>query len=497
MIRTVVRSAAGELDATWEAVRTGSPCFRPCPWPTDGLKTPLAAWIDHLPRDRPAEHLLLRGLLELLGDRDLRRTGLVVATTSGNIAGVFEAAHRAELAGTPVEAVRPGRDGPTLAARPPFGGPVTTLSLACISGTAAFTVAEGWLADGLCDEVAVVGVDAVCPYVQAGFSGLGALSASLPRPFTDAHDGMLLGEAFAGVLLGREGDLYAAGTGLASDALHATAPDREGRGALRAALDALKRADVGPDDIVAVSPHGTGTPFADAMEAHVLRTLFPEPRPVQLVKAMVGHTLGAAGVLEAAVALRSLQGVDGAVLSLSSAFGGMNASVVLSRWPGLAPEPRVVRVDPARAHDVPLAEAWPDAPVTASRYDRYVQTGLGAIVAEHLREPLPPTTALVLASRTNCAIMDRAHHRRIVEEGYARASRRAFVDTLPAAPLAAASIALGLRGPLLAFVDDPDRATEEAARLVRHGYADQAVAVALEVPTPEAPILAHTTRVRA
>lgn len=500
MIRIAVRTAAGDLEATWDTVRSRERRFSEAPYDTTGLDNPLAARVAGLDRSRPAEILLLDVLDELVGDRDRSRMGLVVGTSSGNIAGVFEEWHRGLIEDghlSPVD--RPGRDGPTVAAqeRFGFGGPVTTLSLACVSGTAAFLVAEAWLADGLCDEVVVAGVDALSQYVHAGFSGLGALSKGLPRPFTEHHDGMLLGEAAAAVLLGTGGDLHLVGTGMASDARHATAPDREARGAIRAALGALMASPFGPDDIHTLSPHGTGTVFNDAMEGVVLRTLFPEPRPLQLVKRAIGHTLGAAGTVEAAVALRTLQDEPGAVLSMSSAFGGMNASVVFGTSPASPRSARPTQRHNARSHTAELREAWPDAPVSLLRHDRYIRRGVAALLAEHRDHPFGDQTALVLTSTFNCGMIDHVYHARIVEEGPARASRRAFADTLPAAPITTASLLFGARGPLLAFIDGPERGVEEAERLVRYGHAEEAIAVHLEVLDDRSPVTVQTVRVTA
>ncbi len=498
LIRCAIRTAAGDAEATAEAVARGKRCFRPAPYPTEGLGNPLAASIDGLERERPAETLLLDLLEELLDGHPTERMGLLVATSSGNVCGVFEANHRAELEGADRSLPRPGRDGPTLAAeaRFGFGGPVSTLSLACVSGTAAFTVAWGWLADGRCDTVAVVGLDALSLFVHAGFSGLGALTASFPRPFTDDRDGMLLGEAAAGVLLGHDGSVHIAGVGMRADARSITAPDPEGRAALVAARNALSMAGVDARAIRLVSPHGTGTVYNDAMEMEVLRQLFRSRPPLQLVKSAVGHTLGAAGTLEAILAARALGGKPGAALSLSSAFGGLNAAVVLRDRPGAPLPQREVATGPTRRDVRDLDALWPEAPALVRSRDRYARTGLAAVLEAHAEEPLTPDTALVIASRSNCAIADRAHHRRIVEDGPRWSSRRAFSATLPARPLVEASIALGLHGPVLAFVDGPHRAVEEAEALVRHGFADDALALALEVPE-DGSAQCSSTRIRA
>ena len=120
-----------------------------------------------------------------------------------------------------------------------------------------------------------------------------------------------------------------------------------------------------------------------------------------------------------------------------------------------------------------------------------------ALIDAQSLEPLPPGAALVLTSRSNCALVDRVYHQRIVEEGAGHASRRAFAATIPAAPICEASIQLGLQGPLLAFVDGPELGLEEAKRLVRHGRCEVALAIHVEAPSADGPAVGSCVRVTA
>ncbi|MEZ4317043.1 MAG: beta-ketoacyl synthase N-terminal-like domain-containing protein [Myxococcota bacterium] len=482
-------TAAGDLDALAALVDADGRAFTDTPpYPTDGLSTPLAGCIPDLERDRPAETLLLEVVCQALGEAGPceGRTGLVVGTSSGNVCGPWERWHRAVLAGEPADEAGTGRDAPTHAVARALGldGPTATLSVACVSGTAVLAVAEAWLHEGRCERVVAAGVDAVSLFVHAGFSGLGALTRSLPRPFEDDRDGLLLGEGAAALVLepATEGSrIFLAGTGLSADAVHMTAPDRHAGGAMRALRSAMERAGTGPDDIHTVSVHGTGTPFNDAMEAIALDGVFGRPMPKQLVKRAIGHTMGAAGAIEAALAVASLRERPGAIASMSSAFGGMNACAVLSTVPG-PPVPRhEVRADAPVHSDGDLSRAWPDAPIAAKRGNATVRAALATLhdlVA--VSGPLPTGTALVLSTRTGCRATDLRYHERLVAEGAGSVSRLQFTYTVPAAPICEASIQLGLQGPLLALLGSPDDGEQLAADLVRHGHAPVAIAVDVE-----------------
>ncbi len=177
------------------------------------------------------------------------------------------------------------------------------VSAACASGQLAAQCAAQQLARGTCRHALVVGLDAVSEFVFSGFSALGAVSPSLCRPYDANRDGLTLGEAAAAVFMERGGDgigrIVAAGG--SCDAAHITAPDLTG-GSLAAALSmALKNTDVA--DIGGIIGHGTGTSYNDTAELNALQAVFPKLPPLYSLKGNFGHTLGATGVLQLALAL--------------------------------------------------------------------------------------------------------------------------------------------------------------------------------------------------
>ena len=249
-------------------------------------------------------------------------------------------------------------------------GPVITVSTACASGATAMALGADLLRSGEADAVVAGGYDVLCRFVMRGFDALKALTRDEIRPFDRRRSGLLLGEAAALVLLRRERDAAGPrlgtllGYGSASDAAHISAPDPEGQGLERAVRAALRAAEIGPDAVDFVSAHGTGTPLNDPIEAAVLgRVLGPRTPtvPVNSIKPSLGHTMGAAAVLEALMCLYAfrrglipptlhldepdpacaLDHVRGAAraarprisLSTSLGFGGCNAALVLEGAP--------------------------------------------------------------------------------------------------------------------------------------------------------------------
>ncbi len=510
------------------------------PYGAEGLRCPQCARIDDLDRERPAEALLRAVARRALRQAGLwpppRGLGLVVGTTSGNICGPWERWHAAQVAGRAAGEERGlGRDGPTRALARELGlqGPQATLSLACASGTAAFAMAQGWLADGLAPAVLVAGLDALSLFVHAGLNGLGALAAHCCRPFSATRDGLVLGEGAAAFLLepaeaaqrrGVEALAQLRGVGLAADAVHLSAPHREGRGAARAMTAALADGGVQPRAVDMISAHGTGTVFNDAMEAKALQAVFGQ-RPLALhgVKQAIGHCLGAAGAVEAALLVQALNSgcqpppprdvapelglrlrkeplpAPHLALSTSSAFGGSNAALVL----GLAGEgtvpsrrPLRTRVTARAAVELPPGKAdwaalWPAAPDRFRRMNRYVRTGLVAMARLFAQVAPDPEQGVVLASPSGCRLVDLRYHRRLLQRGAAQASRLDFVHTIPGAPAAEGAIHWNLRGPALHLVGPLEQAEREARRLLRWGRARSLVALGIEAPDEEQPAVAR------
>jgi 3-oxoacyl-[acyl-carrier-protein] synthase II len=193
-----------------------------------------------------------------------------------------------------------------------LAGPNAMIPTACAAGNYAVAWAHDALRAGRADLMLAGGADAFSRITYTGFSRLGAISPDVCRPFDRHRKGMIPGEG-AGVLvlepldraLARGARIYAevAGYGLSCDAHHMTAAHPEGDGPARAMERALADAGLRPEAVSYVSAHGTGTPTNDKLEALAVRRVFgPSPRvPVSSVKSMIGHTMGAASAIEAAV----------------------------------------------------------------------------------------------------------------------------------------------------------------------------------------------------
>jgi 3-oxoacyl-(acyl-carrier-protein) synthase len=363
------------VSSFWEALLAGRTAARPIRRFDAADLTPNVAaevpWADDDP-DR-AGALALRATAEALADAGMEpaalaagRLGVALGTTLGGM-HVFE---RWDAGGGPSELERVPYYAPAVRLARHVGarGPVATAQLACASGTHAIALATSWVRTGRADVVLAGGADLLCRFVVAGFNCLRA-TADVARPFDRDRKGLVLGEGAAIVVVearehaerrGARVRACLAGVGAAGDAVHMTAPDRDGGGAARAIAAALADAGVAAEQVAFVSAHGTGTPYNDAMEARALARVLGSRRvPVNSIKGAVGHTLGAAGALEAVLCVRALETgaipptaglanpdpacaaldlVHGAprsarvdvVLSTSSGFAGANAALVLA-----------------------------------------------------------------------------------------------------------------------------------------------------------------------
>jgi 3-oxoacyl-[acyl-carrier-protein] synthase-1 len=243
-------------------------------------------------------------------------------------------------------------------------GPAVVVSCACASSAKVFGSARRMLAAGLIDAAVVGGVDSLCLTTLYGFHSL-QLSSSRPcSPFDVARDGISIGEAAAFALLERAppdagaGSVLLLGVGESSDAYHMSAPHPEGSGARRAMQEALRTAGLEPGDIDYINLHGTATPSNDRAESRAVDAVFGAGTPASSTKGATGHTLGAAGALEAVICAIALSEgvmpggvhtsrVDPAlathylcenrsahlsrVLSNSFGFGGTNCSLIFGR----------------------------------------------------------------------------------------------------------------------------------------------------------------------
>ena len=183
-------------------------------------------------------------------------------------------------------------------------GPIYTISTACSSSGRVFLSAKRLLKAGIVDAVIVGGCDSLCKLTLNGFHGLDALSNEHCNPFSQNRKGINIGEAAAFMLLSahkNDSGLALLGVGDSSDAHHISAPHPEGKGAIKAMANALKDAQLQPTDIGYINAHGTATKLNDVMESKAIYALFSNHVAVSSTKPFTGHTLGTAGILEAAI----------------------------------------------------------------------------------------------------------------------------------------------------------------------------------------------------
>lgn len=243
-------------------------------------------------------------------------------------------------------------------------GPAYCISTACSASAKALASAQHLINANLCDVVISGGADSLCRLTLNGFQALESLSKTVCRPFSADRDGINIGEGAALFLVSREdGPLQLLSSGESCDAYHISAPHPEGLGAERAMQMALSKAGLPPAAINYINLHGTGTRQNDAMEARAVHRLFGTDTAVSSTKPLTGHTLGAAGAIEAALCLLLLgdehdgrlpphpartkdpdlpllhyaSSIDrlprgaATLLSNSFAFGGSNIALVLGR----------------------------------------------------------------------------------------------------------------------------------------------------------------------
>ena len=210
-------------------------------------------------------------------------------------------------------------------------GPAMTIATACSSSAKVFASAARYLETGVADAALVGGVDSLCFSTLHGFTSLQLVSDEPCRPFDAARKGMSIGEAAGFALLERTGKGPAlVGYGESSDAHHMSTPHPEGDGAVAAMRQALERAGLEPGAIDYVNAHGTATPSNDRAEDRALMRLFGGRVPVSSTKGWTGHTLGAAGIVEAIVCCLALEhGFIPATLNSSALAPGIESQIVL------------------------------------------------------------------------------------------------------------------------------------------------------------------------
>ena len=245
--------------------------------------------------------------------------------------------------------------------------PGLIISTACSSSTMAIAQAAAMISGGEHDSILVVACDCISEFLFAGFSTIMALDKEIARPFDKDMNGLTIGEAAGYMLLmsaerarreKRHASAEVVGWGSSSDANHMTSPSRDGAGLASAIVKVLKIAGIENSKIGGIVAHGTGTPYNDSMEMRAFKRIFGTSAaiPTFSVKGGIGHTMGAAGLVEAVVAIESLhaKAVPGTInlrtvdheaegwvsaktrplkyatmLSTNSGFGGVNGALIL------------------------------------------------------------------------------------------------------------------------------------------------------------------------
>lgn len=301
------------------------------PWPAAAVDTwlgPVPAdlegpWPDSLaPWDSRNNRLAWLGLQQdgfrgqvtaAIASYGAARVGLIAGTSTSSIGRTEEAYRlltangRFELPFIQPEVHNPHSTGAFLARVLGIQGPVMTISTACSSSAKVFASADRWLRCGVADAVLVAGVDSLCGSTVYGFESLQLASRGLCRPFDERRDGLNIGEAAALALVTREraGTPVARllGYGESCDAHHMSSPHPEGLGARLAMEQALRSSGISASEIGYVNLHGTGTRTNDAIESLALAAVLPPGIPASSTKGWTGHTLGAAGLVEAVLAM--------------------------------------------------------------------------------------------------------------------------------------------------------------------------------------------------
>ena len=472
------------------------------------------------------------------------RTMLVLASTKAGL-NVAERIMEGRVDGEHAQQAFLFALGPRLAEALGLGGPVCTVSLACASGLVAVGQARLAIARGEVDRALVVGTDALCNFIYRGFSSLQALDPNGARPFDASRGGLSVGEGAAAVALQHGGGVVdVVGYGASNDANHITGPSRDGRGLVRALEDCLTDANTAASDVGFGVLHGTATKYNDAMEGVAYSRVFgPRGLPVLSVKGAVGHTMGAAGLINLVTTVSALRtgeippsvGVmtldpeipldvvqresrpTDAVWAVTSAsgFAGVNAAVIVqkSSSPAVAPPSvssstlipegdwstgeaksalltALVQMPPERAEAVQLIGAR-----AARRLDDLCLFGVAVAEAVLAKSGLTAEMfasskhGLVLGTGLGCLESDYGFYARELAPDEFDPSPRLFAYTLPNIVLGETAIRHGLQGENLVL--SAGRASGlaalvEATERIRNGIWDRALVVVTDAVGPAA-----------
>ena len=363
----VVTALGNDLASLWQGLMSGESAIRPItrfPVDQDHYKAKIAAHINDLKSS--GGRSMLQDLLErlLLGMGSVPSDTALITATIKSGADNLESFCRGKQVGFQDVLLSSMADNAGTKLDLSYNG--ICVSASCASSTIAVAHGAALIESGRAEAVLVCCGDLITEYAFSGFSTLKALSPFPCRPFDRDRKGLSLGEGAAALLLmnaarARRENCDRLGTvlgwGIANDATHITAPAKSGRGLVQAIGQALRSAKKKPEEITAVSAHGTGTVYNDLMELNAFRQVFGERKlPMSSIKGSIGHTLAAAGGIEIILGLKTLstrmvpptvgfsnpeKGAEGQIspgpqivsgdylLTTNSGFGGVNAALVL------------------------------------------------------------------------------------------------------------------------------------------------------------------------
>jgi 3-oxoacyl-[acyl-carrier-protein] synthase II len=546
------------LDAktTWERLLRGERAIAAIklfdPGEVRGRVVAEVTGLDVPPQGSRTGELAVRAAREALADAGLdvraRRTGLVVG---GTTAGMFETEGllatllsnpegSAEREGALARMLSHPLSAPTDRVAAELGPFVRarSISSACSSGANALMIGALWLELGLVDAVLCGAADSLCRVIVAGFNALGALDPEGARPFDAKRKGLTLGEGAGFVVLekGSKKPVKCTLLGWAarSEAHHITNPEANGAMPAAAMKAALARASVSAEEVDFVDAHGTGTPLNDPMETKALASVFGDRLaevPVSSQKGQIGHTLAAAGAVEAVITalavkegvvpptgglsevdpqceLRHVRAAERRALrvaaSSSFGFGGMDTVLVLGdaareTAPRPAPRPVVITgiaaITPAgsfEGRDVAelvtrtseaRAVTIPDGVLDAERARRLDRASRVAAVVVQRALPKDEDAALVLGIAFGAVDATAEFMRRLRDKGPRLVKPADFPSLVPSSPAGHVSIYLGLRGPAFVVADlavSGECAIAQAWELVAAGEVARACAAGVE-----------------
>lgn len=471
------------------------------------------------------ETMMVRVINEVVGEEMLvqPRTGMIFSTTKGNIA---EISIKVPKEGSEIYLQTMAKK---VCRAVGYSGEPIVISNACISGVTAVVVAQRLIRAGWYDNVIVVGGDEMTEFTTSGFMAFKSVSETPCRPYDKNRDGLSLGEATGALLLTNDktksAGVVVAGGWMSNDANHISGPSRTGEPLGEAMVKAMADAGVTAEEITFVNAHGTATVYNDEMESKAVNYAGLEDKPINSLKPYVGHTLGASGIIEIAIAAEELKrgiviGTKGFetlgtpmplnvsaenrmvkmkhCLKSASGFGGCNASVVLSLEAEAKGSTRIVekgveelgkcemydgklivnsetRIESSEKLGEFVREVYHKQEANLKFFKMSDMCKMGYLAANEILQGMsyePYEMAIVMSNKSASLDADLQHWRIMKVEGKP-ASPAAFVYTLPNIVMGEIAIKNGIKGESTFIVtdnEDDERVKQYAQLLLSIGY---------------------------